>query len=148
MLDEKIFDEKIVYAPEESTSLHPLSSLIVIEFKQPGRKQYKSDENPVSQAAKVINAIRDGSYKHRGRSIPIANANVPGTIFVVADLEPRLRNILTDFGATETPDKQGYYGYHPNYKVYYEVIDYNKLLSDAVKRNRVFFDKLNLVSNR
>ena len=31
------------------------------------------------------------------------------------------------------------------YNVYYEVIDYNKMLRDATKRNRIFFDKLNLV---
>ena len=34
------------------------------------------------------------------------------------------------------------------HKVYYEVIDYTKMLQDAKKRNRIFFDKLNLVDNR
>ncbi|MDJ1638196.1 hypothetical protein [Rhizobium rhizogenes] len=29
--------------------------------------------------------------------------------------------------------------------VYYEVIDYGKLLADAKRRNRVFFDRLNLM---
>ena len=47
-----------------------------------------------------------------------------------------------------TPDKQGFYGYHVNHRVYYEVMDYTKMLSDATKRNRIFFDKLNLVDNR
>lgn len=143
-----IFDEKIVFSGERPDNDHPLSSIIVIEFKQPGRNKYASDENPVLQAAKVINAIREGKYKHKGRAIPIANAEIPATIFVVADLTPKLRQVLTDFSATMTPDKQGFYGYHPNHKVYYEVMDYTKMLSDATKRNRIFFDKLNLVDNR
>ncbi len=46
-----------------------------------------------------------------------------------------------------TPDNQGYYGFHKTYAAYYEVIDYNKLLSDAKKRNRIFFDKINLLNS-
>lgn len=147
-LDENamIFDEKIVFS-DENRKGHPLSSIVVIEFKQPGRTAYKEMENPVLQAARVINAIRSGKYKHKGRKIPIANSEIPAMIFVVADLTDRLRDILTDFGATVTPDKQGFYGYHVNYKVYYEVVDYTKMLSDATKRNQHFFDKLNLVDN-
>jgi hypothetical protein len=34
-----------------------------------------------------------------------------------------------------------------NYGVYFEVIDYNKVLRDATKRNRIFFDNLNLVKD-
>jgi hypothetical protein len=142
-----IFDEKIIFS-DESRKGHPLNSIVVIEFKQPGRNKYTNDENPVLQAAKVINAIRAGKYKHKGRTIPIANENIPAMIFVIADLTPRLRQVLVDFSATATPDKQGYYGFHPNHKVYYEVMDYTKMLSDATKRNRIFFDKLNLVDNR
>lgn len=142
-----IFDEKIIFS-DENRKGHPLSSIVVIEFKQPGRNKYTSDENPVLQAAKVINAIRQGKYKHMGRAIPIANADIPAMIFVIADLTPRLRQLLIDINATLAPDNQGFYGYHSNYKVYYEVMDYSKMLSDATKRNRIFFDKLNLVDNR
>ncbi len=145
-LDENpiIFDEKIIFS-DENRKGHPLNSIVVIEFKQPGRFAYKETENPVLQATRVINAIRAGKYKHKGRKVPIADAEIPAMIFVIADLTDRLRDILIDFGATITPDKQGFYGYHPNHKVYYEVIDYTKMLADATKRNQRFFDKLNLV---
>jgi hypothetical protein len=143
-----IFDEEIIFSDERPDTGHPLNSVVVIEFKQPGRNKYASDENPVLQAAKVINAIREGKYKHKGRTIPIASADIPAMIFVVADLTPKLRQVLIDFNATMTPDKQGFYGYHANHKVYYEVMDYTKMLSDATKRNRIFFEKLNLVDNR
>ncbi|MEF3365895.1 ATP-binding protein [Methylocystis sp. 9N] len=141
-----IFDEKVIFS-DENRKGHPLNSIVVIEFKQPGRTAYKETENPVLQATRVINAIRAGKYKHKGRKIPIANAEIPATIFVIADLTDRLKNILVDFGATITPDKQGFYGYHSNHRVYYEVVDYTKMLADAIKRNQRFFDKLNLVDS-
>jgi hypothetical protein len=45
---------------------------------------------------------------------------------------------------TESPDRAGYFGYNQNYSAYVEVISFNKLVSDAEKRNRVFFEKLNV----
>jgi hypothetical protein len=54
--------------------------------------------------------------------------------------------VLNDMDAFPTPDNQGYYGFSKNNGVYFEVMDYNKMLSDAKKRNRIFFDKLNLVN--
>ncbi len=42
-------------------------------------------------------------------------------------------------GAQRTPDNLGYYGFNEALNAYYEVISYNKLLSDAGKRNRVLF---------
>lgn len=35
--------------------------------------------------------------------------------------------------------------YHSNHGIYYEVIDYGRLLTDAKRRNRVFFERLNLM---
>jgi len=142
-----IFDEKILFS-DDSPAEKPLNSIVVIEFKQPGRTTYREGENPVLQAASVINAIRASKYKVDGRILPVANPDIPASIFCVADLTPRLRQILIDFDANVTPDNQGFYGYHRTHKVYYEVIDYTKMLQDAKKRNRIFFDKLNLVSNR
>jgi hypothetical protein len=52
---------------------------------------------------------------------------------------------MKDLDALITPDNQGYYGFHKTYGVYYELIDYAKMLQDAKKRNRIFFEKLNLL---
>ena len=53
---------------------------------------------------------------------------------------------MKDMDAFITPDNQGYYGFHRGYGVFYEIMDYNKLLRDAKQRNRIFFDKLNLIT--
>src|SRR3546814_7487195 len=92
------------------------------------------------QAANVIKAIRASKYKVDGRILPVANADIPATIFCVADLTPRLRQILIDFDANVMPDNQGFYGYHRTHKGYYEVIYYTTILPDARKRTRNFFD--------
>jgi hypothetical protein len=55
-------------------------------------------------------------------------------------VELRIQNM----GARRTPDNLGYYGFNETLNAYYEVISYNKLLSDAGKRNRVLFEKMNL----
>src|SRR3546814_5380930 len=117
-----ICDEKIIFS-DDTPDDKPLNSIVVIEFKQPGRSKYKEGENPVLQAANVIKAIRASKYKVDGRILPVANADIPATIFCVADLTPRLRQILIDFDANVTPDNQGFYGYHRTPKVYYEVLD-------------------------
>ena len=35
---------------------------------------------------------------------------------------------------------------HKDSRAYYEIIDYDKLLNDGKKRNRIFFDGLNILS--
>jgi hypothetical protein len=57
------------------------------------------------------------------------------------------RRVLKVLDAFETPDGQGYYGFHRGFNAYYEVIDYTKMLRDAKNRNRIFFEKLNNTSN-
>src|SRR3546814_5289187 len=58
-----IFDEKIIFS-DDTPDDKPLNSIVVIEFKQPGRSKYKEGENPVLQAANVIKAIRARSEEH------------------------------------------------------------------------------------
>jgi hypothetical protein len=141
-----IFDEKIIFGdlrPDE----HPINSITTIEFKRPGRNDYNDKDNPIRQAFRLIDDIRNGTFKIKGRPISVANDKIPATAYCICDITETLKVILKDFDAQPTPDNQGYYGFNKTYGVYFEVIDYNKMLRDATKRNRIFFDKLNLVNN-
>ena len=64
----------------------------------------------------------------------------------IADVTPTLKDILETNDAYPTPDGQGYYGFQKTFGIYYEVTSYDKLLQDARKRNCIFFDKLNVLS--
>jgi hypothetical protein len=86
---------------------------------------------------------RDTECLERAGASP--KAKLPATVYAVCDLTDTLRTALKDLDANVTPDNQGYYGFHRGYRGFYEVIDYNKLLRDAEKRNKIFFDKLNIL---
>lgn len=122
----------------------PLQSMVVIEFKKPDRSTYQ-DEDPVSQVYRMVREIREGKKKDRqGRYIRPANQNVPAYCYVICDLTPSVEIRIQNMGARRTPDNLGYYGFNETLNAYYEVISYTKLLSDAQKRNRVLFERLNL----
>lgn len=141
-----IFDRKIAFAEGDQ----PVNSIVVVEFKKADRDDYTADDNPLSQCFEMVEEIRSGSFKdHKGRPISVSSKTVPAYCYVICDLTSSMNKVLLDIeGAEMTPDQQGYYGYHRRRHIYYEVIDYNKLLRDARKRNRVFFDRLNILGNR
>lgn len=140
-----IFDRKIVFAEGEQ----PIGSLIVVEFKRPQRDDYRGNDNPLTQVFDTINEIRAGTFHdHKGRPVSVANDTIPAYGYVICDLTPSFKKILVGMDAQETPDRQSYYGYHRNFRIYFEIIDYNKLLRDAKRRNRIFFERLNILGNQ
>jgi hypothetical protein len=116
-----------------------------VEFKKPGRDDYSANDNPIRQSFKLVEQIRQSKFVVNGRPVAVANDHIPATVFAVCDITDSLRASLKEMDAFLAPDNQGYYGFHRTFGVYYEVIDYNKLLRDAEKRNRIFFDKLNIL---
>lgn len=130
-----------------SEDAEPLQSMVVIEFKKPDRTAYQ-DEDPVTQVYRMVREIRESKKKDRhGRYIRPANQNIPAYCYVICDLTPPMEIRIQNMGARRTPDNLGYYGFNEALNAYYEVISYAKLLSDAQKRNRVLFEKLNLPAN-
>jgi hypothetical protein len=139
-----IFDRRIAFAEGEEG--HPINSVVVVEFKRPQRADYTDADNPLQQVLDQIRDIRTGQFQNdHGRPIPTANERIPAYAYVICDITPALKQVLVDRDAKGSADGLSYYGYHANHGVYYEVIDYGRLLTDAKRRNRVFFDKLNLV---
>jgi len=67
---------------------------------------------------------------------------LPFYAYVICDVTPRLRTQAENFQLTLAPDSNGYFGYHSKLGVYVEVLSFDKLLSDAKKRNAVLFEKL------
>jgi hypothetical protein len=124
----------------------PISSVVVVEFKRPQRDDYTDPENPLKQVLDQINDIRGGQFRtDRGRPIPVANEKIPAFAYVICDITPSLRDVLMDRDLSPTPDGLMFFGYHRNHSIYCEVIDYGKLLSDSKRRNRIFFDRLNMI---
>lgn len=135
-----IFNKPLAFAEDEP----PYSSIVVVEFKRPVRDDYTDDDNPITQVMRYITEIRDKKVKdNNGRFINIED-NTPFYAYIICDITPRLRDIVKLHGFYRTPDIGGYYWFNQNIKSYIEIISFDKLLSDAKKRNRVLFERLGL----
>ena len=122
----------------------PFGSIVIVEFKRPARDDYTDEENPVTQVLGYIRKVREGLAKDRaGRPLNIAE-HVPFYCYIVCDITPKLRVSAENANLTPTPDAQGYFGFNSAQRAYVEVISFDKLVSDAERRNRILFDKLNL----
>lgn len=134
-----IFNRPLAFSEDN----HPLTSIVVIEFKKPDRASYSED--PVSQAYRMIRDLHAGKLKDRaGRAVRAASQTIPAYCYIVCDLTPALETRVQDMGGRRTPDNLGYYGFNETLNAYYEIVSYEKILADAKKRNRILFDKLNL----
>jgi hypothetical protein len=141
-----LFDRKIVFGDGEQ----PIKSIIIVEFKKPMLNNYTMEKNPLLQCFEMVEDIRASRFldPKTGRPISVASKDIPAYCYIICDITETLKRVLKTFQAFMTPDNQGYYGFHPQFATYYEVTDYNKLLRDAKQRNRIFFDKLNILGNR
>jgi len=127
----------------------PLAAITVVELKRPMRDDAKEGEkdNPIEQALNYLERIRQGDATDpKGRPIPAPN-DIPGFCYIICDITPTIKQRCKAMGCLqEAQDKMGYFGYHPNYKAYIEVISFNKLVQQAKERNRMFFQKLGIPS--
>lgn len=138
-----IFDRRVIFAEDDP----PLKSIVLVEFKKPQRDDYTMNDNPVVQCLDMITEIREGSFlMENGRPIPLAGKEIPAFCYIVCDITKSLTQVLRTLDAQRMPDGNGYFNFHKDSRAYYEVIDYDKLLADGKKRNRIFFDKLNIAS--
>ena len=119
---------KVINNISEEDSVASLNSVTIIEFKQPGKKDYNDDKNPVAQVYNYVDRIKAGRAKsHAGRVLTVRE-NTPFYAYILCDLFPHLRKLIENYGLTPTPDGSGYCGYNPNLKCYIEVISYEKML--------------------
>lgn len=120
------------------------SSVIIVEFKKPMRDDYNDSDNPINQVTDyVIELLENKSLDKNGRPISIRE-NTPFYAYIISDLTPKLRSLAAKAGFTKLPDNDGYFNYNGNFKLYIEIISFDKLIRDSKKRNQILFSKLNL----
>lgn len=115
-------------------------AVVVIEFKRPGRDDYKSD--PAQQIIQRFVEIKNGDV-HDIESRPINATNLRYFGYLIADLTPSLKKNV-DMNYHPSIDGEGYFKTLAGGNGYVEIISYDKLFKDAKQRNRVLFDKLGL----
>ena len=124
-----------VQEAEDSTG-----AVVVIEFKRPGRNDYRTD--PAQQVIKRFVEIKHGGVTNiDGRPINANGLRYFG--YLIADLTDSLK-LQMEMNYHVSVDGEGYFRTLPTGEGYVEIISYDKLMRDAKRRNRVLFEKLGL----
>jgi hypothetical protein len=119
--------------------------LTIFEFKRPKREDYGEDENPIIQIGEYLDEIRLGKYEMpEGFEKIKVNDNTPIYAYVVCEITDKIRLFAKQQQLIISPDQEGYFGFHSGYRMYIEIISFQKMLKDAELRNKIFFKKLKL----
>jgi len=138
--DVMIFNAPFAFVETEA----PFSSVVIIEFKRPMRDDYDDADNPIAQVYEYVDRIKTGKATDKNGMQFKVPPTTPFYCYIVADDTPKLQKWARFYELTVTPDAGGYFGYNKNVGSYIEVITFQKLLTDAKKRNRILFEKLQL----
>jgi hypothetical protein len=123
-------------------SMTQYQSVVLVEFKKPGRNDYDEETNPFTQIYKYVRKIREGRAKDRRGNYIHISENTPFYAHVVCELTPTFRQQVENYDFTPTPDGGGYFFFNSQLRVWIEVLSFDKMIDDAKKRNAVFFEKL------
>jgi hypothetical protein len=121
----------------------PFSSVVLIEFKRPMRDDYTDEENPIAQIYRYVELIKSGEAKDRGGRPITIKSETPIYAYLICDLTPSLARQAKFASLALTPDGLGYFGFNPQLGVLVEIMSFDKLVSDAERRNAAHFDQLN-----
>lgn len=136
-----IYNKHFAFIPGDE----PPASVVIVEFKRPERNDYDDGKTPIGQVLRYVDEIRSGKVKRAdGSTIEAIPDTVPFYCYIVATLTNKLVRDALERGFVPMPDRQGYFSYNPNYKSYIEICSYRKVASDAKKRNKSFFERLQI----
>ncbi len=136
-----IFDKAIAIREGDDFS----NPITVFELKRPQREKYRGEDDPIVQIGKYVEQIRGGMFKSAETGRPIkATQNTPAYGFIVCDITEDIKEFCKRHQLTPSPDNQGYFGYHAGYRMYIQLISFDKLINDAELRNKIFFKKLKI----
>ena len=137
-----IFDKKRSFRTGDNEYSNPLT---VFEFKRPKRTEYNNDENPIVQVGEYVELIRDGKYETPdGVEKVKVNDCTPVYGYIVCDPCPKIDSFAKQSSLTPKPDGEGYFGFHPGYRIYLELLSFKSLIRNAELRNKIFFHKLQI----
>ena len=137
-----IFFDSPFAVVDSETPYH--SGIVIFEFKRPMRDDYSEDEDPIRQVYRYIGEIKRGQKTDKDGRPFRASETTPFYCYIIADLTERLKEQAEHANLRLTPDGSGYFGYNESIGAYVEIMDFDKMIQDSKKRNRVLFEKLSL----
>ena len=129
-----MLDYPIAVSDEQNTG-RVYETITILELDSLMRDDYTKTENPITQILNYVGSLRTNTMKDKNGYLILTSENTQFYLYAVCNLTPRLRNIAFDMDMIDTPDKKGMYKYHQNWNAHIKILTYDKILSDAEKRN-------------
>ncbi len=122
------------------------SNVTIVEFKKPDRTKDLSVHDLLNQVFEYRDRFLESKVKssNRGRIIPVEEGKTSFHIYVVCELDEKLKKQLRKDTFIATLDGLGFRKYYPYDLTMVEVISFDKMYNDAEERNRIFFKKLGI----
>lgn len=121
----------------------PLDKVMIVEFKKPGRRSYKADEQISYQITKYINELRSNELESFGRQRIRVAPDCVFYCYVIADIKGDLEAQLS--GWAKTSKGQGrFMPLQGDLNGSIEVIQWDDLVNDAWARNEATLHAANL----
>lgn len=120
-------------------------SVSLLEFKKPQRQNF--DEDPTKQLYRYVRQLKENKTKlPNGRPLEIR----PTTRFycyAICDITHQVKEFAENNNYAALNGERGYYNYNRNHNAHTMIIDFDKIVIDAERRHRAFFEKLGIHGN-
>lgn len=134
--DLAIFDKRWAYSPDDE-----FSSLVIFEFKRPGRAVADSIDKQVINYFKLM---IDGKTKtYRGRSIDI-DKDTPKFGYIICEIDRSLREDLLTWHSYKNTPSGTLYKYWSELNMYVEIMNFQHVHKSATERHQAFFRMLGI----
>lgn len=139
-----VYDNRVLFRGTNEMS----NPVTIFEFKRPQRDDFvnqPSSEDPVQQLIRYANQIRDGHGKTpEGRNV-LVTQTTPFYGYIICDITPKIESWLErEKNFKPMPDRLGWFQWIDNINLYVEFISWQKVVTDAHIRNKIFFQKLGI----
>jgi hypothetical protein len=117
-------------------------SVVIVEFKKPGRILTGDDRNVDNQIKKYYEDLSKSSAKdYKGRLINLKK-ETPKFGYVICEINNDLDEYLTGLGGFRKTSSGSLYKYLDNINLYIEVSTYQSMLDNVETRHKAFFNQL------
>lgn len=119
-----------------------VNSVIIFEFKRPGRT-FSGDERNIDQQVKEYFEILEKSEakNYKGRLLNVEK-NTPKFGFIVCDMPHDLKDYLMEREGYNVTSSKTLYRFFDKVNLYIEIMSYRQLLDSAEQRHQAFFKSL------
>jgi len=134
-----IFDKHFAFSSDELNQ-----SLMIFEFKRPGRILSGEDRNVAKQLEKYFEDLyKSKSTSYRGELINLRD-ETPKFGYVICEIDKDLEENLMTWGNFKITPSKSFYKYYDKMNLFIEVMSYQTMLSNVELRHKAFFSQLGI----